>query len=149
RASDLDACAAMWGNPQVTRHIGGRPSSRQQTWMRILQYAGLWKILGYGYWAIEEISSGTFVGDVGLADFHRDRQPSIEGIPEAGWALDPVFAGRGYATEALQTVLAWADRNVSTDRTVCIIASENTASINVARKSGYRDATQATFNGSP
>lgn len=28
RASDLDAFAAMWGDPEVTRFIGGKPATR-------------------------------------------------------------------------------------------------------------------------
>jgi len=135
----------MWANPAVTKHIGGRAHSRGETWKGILQYAGLWKILGYGYWAIEEISSGAFVGDVGFADFHREMEPSIDGIPEAGWALDPRYWGCGFATEALRTILAWADANLSASRTVCIINPENVPSIRVAEKNGYRRSVETTY----
>jgi RimJ/RimL family protein N-acetyltransferase len=145
RAADLDACAAMWAHPEVTKHIGGRVLSRNETWKGILQYAGLWTVLGYGYWAIEEISSGDFVGDVGFADFYREIEPSIAGIPEAGWALHPRFFGRGYATEALRAALQWGDENLNSDRTVCIIAPENAASIRVAEKNGYRQILQTTY----
>jgi RimJ/RimL family protein N-acetyltransferase len=149
RADDLDACAAMWGNPIVTRHITGRASGRHDTWMRILRYAGLWSMLGYGYWAIEERASSRFVGDVGFADFHRELSPPIDGIPEAGWVLDPAFYGRGYATEALLAVLAWADANIPVVQTACIIAPENAASFRVAEKAGYTERTQATYQGEP
>jgi RimJ/RimL family protein N-acetyltransferase len=149
RAEDLDACAAMWANPIVTLHITNRASERQETWMRMLRYAGLWSMLGYGYWAVEERASSTFVGDVGFADFHRELNPPIEGIPEAGWALDPAFYGRGFATEALRAALAWADANVPAPKTVCIIAPENAASIRVAEKAGYTERTAATFRGDP
>jgi len=149
RAADLDACAAMWGNPLVTKHIGGRPSSRAETWLRILQYAGLWSVLGYGYWAIEELDGGAFVGDLGFADFCRAIEPPIDGVPEAGWALDPRFTGRGYATEALRAALTWADASLAADRSVAIIAPENTASIRVAEKSGYRPAGQTEYKNNP
>jgi len=149
RAADLDACAAMWANPLVTKHIGGRPSSRGETWLRILQYAGLWSILGYGYWAIEELDGGAFVGDLGFADFCRVIEPPINGVPEAGWALDPRFAGRGYATEALRAALTWGDASLATDRTVAIIAPENTASIRVAEKTGYRPTGQTEYKNNP
>jgi len=148
-AADLDACAAMWANPLVTKHIGGRPSSRGETWQRILKYAGLWTILGYGYWAIEELDGGAFVGDVGFADFHREIEPPIDGIPEAGWALDPRFAGRGYATEALRAALTWADANLAAERSVAIIAPENAASIRVVEKNGYRPTGQTEYKNSP
>ena len=40
--ADLDASAAMWGNPEVTRFIGGKAATRDETWSRLLRYAGLW-----------------------------------------------------------------------------------------------------------
>ena len=54
RPSDLDASAAMWGDDAVGRHIGGKPSTREESWSRLLRYAGLWALLGFGYWLVEE-----------------------------------------------------------------------------------------------
>jgi len=78
RLDDLAACAAMWADPLVTRHIGGKPSTPQATWLRMLRYPGLWALLGFGYWAVEEKATGAFVADVGFADlsvssFHRSK----------------------------------------------------------------------------
>jgi RimJ/RimL family protein N-acetyltransferase len=106
-------------------------------------------MLGYGYWAVEERASSKFVGDVGLADFHRELSPPIHGIPESGWVLDPAFYGRGYATEALRATLQWADANLTLDKTACIIAPENAASIRVAEKVGYREHARTTYLGAP
>lgn len=115
----------------------------------MLRYAGLWSMLGYGYWAVEDLASSKFVGDVGLADFHRELSPSIRGIPEAGWVFDPAFFGRGYATEALRAALAWADVNIRAEATACIIAPENAASIRVAEKTGYVERAHTTYAGAP
>jgi RimJ/RimL family protein N-acetyltransferase len=41
-AEDCADCAAMGADPQVTRYIGGKPSTPPQSWGRILSYAGLW-----------------------------------------------------------------------------------------------------------
>ncbi len=70
-------------------------------------------------------------------------------MPEAGWALDPRFAGRGYATEALRAALTWADANLAAERSVAIIAPENTASIRVAEKTGYRQTGQTEYKNNP
>ena len=51
-ADDLDASTAMWSNPAVVRHIGGKPFTREEVWSRILRARGLWPMLGYGYWAV-------------------------------------------------------------------------------------------------
>jgi RimJ/RimL family protein N-acetyltransferase len=138
RASDHADAAAMWADPAVVRHIGGRPFTSQETWFKILRYVGHWELLGFGYWAVEDKASGRFVGDVGLADFKRELDPPLEGTPEMGWVLAPWAHGRGYATEAVAAALAWADTTLAARRTVCLIDPPNSASLRVAEKSGYR-----------
>lgn len=149
RLEDFEHCYAMWSNPEVTRFIGGKPSTEQQTWMRLLSYAGHWALLGFGYWVIEETATQRFVGEIGFADFKRDIAASMKGVPELGFALAPEFHGKGYATEAVQAVLAWSEKHLSAPRTVCLIAPENAASIRVAEKCGYTVFERATFNGEP
>jgi RimJ/RimL family protein N-acetyltransferase len=117
----------------------------------MLRYRGLWALTGFGYWAIEERASGSFVGDLGFAEFKRDIAPSIAGIPEMGWALTPRFHGQGYATEAALAALSWGgDRFARVDRfggvrAVCILAPDNAPSIRVAHKAGFQPAATARF----
>lgn len=142
--ADFDDCAAMWADPDVTRHIGGRPFTAEEVWARVLRYAGLWTLLGHGYWVVRERASGRFVGEVGLAEFRRDIVPALD-APEAGWVLAPWAHGQGYATEAVDAMLAWSDTELRAPRTVCIIAPGNAASIRVAEKCGYRERGRATY----
>ncbi len=148
-AADLDAVAAMWGDPAVVRHITGTPSTREECWARMLRYAGLWALRGYGYWAVVEKQSGKFAGDVGIADFARILDPAQSIAPEAGWALAPSAQGKGYATEAMQAVLAWADAHLGRPHTYCILDAKNAASLRVAEKCGYRPFAQVTYKNAP
>jgi RimJ/RimL family protein N-acetyltransferase len=145
--ADFGESAAMWGDPLVTRHIGGRPSTEEEAWARVLRYGGLWSLLGYGYWVVRERGSGRFVGEVGLAEFRREVTPSLEGAPEAGWVLAPWAHGRGFATEAVRAALAWGDAHLAAPRTVCLIAPGNAASIHVAGKCGFRELARGTYKG--
>lgn len=147
RADDLADCAAMWADPAVTRYIGGKPATRQETWTKLLRYAGLWSLLGYGYWALEDRATGGFVGELGFADFMRDMEPSLAGRPEIGWALAPHAHGNGYATEAVRAAVAWGDAAFGSTRTVCLIGPENVASIRVAEKCGYRELARSAYKG--
>lgn len=149
RPADFEACAALWGDPRVTQHITGRPQTREETWARLLRYAGHWTWLGFGYWVVEERASGAFVGEVGFADFRRQIDPPLEGRPELGWVVAPATQGQGYATEALRTALAWADSSLPAAETCCIVAPENAASLRVAAKLGYRESVRTTYKGDP
>jgi RimJ/RimL family protein N-acetyltransferase len=139
----------MWADPVTVRYLSGTPSTEQQSWMRLLTFCGLWPMLGFGYWAVEEKHSGAYVGQVGFADFRRELDPSIIGAPEIGWVLASAFSGRGYASEAAHAALAWGDANLRAARTVCIVAPANVASLRVAEKCGYREFARTTFLDGP
>jgi len=142
---DFEPLAEMWADPAVVKHINGKPSTPQESWMRLLRYRGIWPLLGYGYWAVREKSSGRFVGDLGFADFHRPIEPSIAGVPEAGWVLAGWAQGRGFATEALRGALAWLDRQEAHPRSVCLVTPDNIGSIRVAEKNGFVLARPVRF----
>ena len=147
RLDDFVYCAAMWADPEVTRYIGGKPLTEEESWTKFLRYAGHWALLGFGYWVVEEKTTGTPVGEIGFADYKRDLEPSLKGIPEIGWVLALHAHGKGYATEAVRAAVAWGDAHFSSARTACIIAPENAASIRVAVKCGYREFKATSYKG--
>lgn len=134
----------LWSHPGVCRYIGGRPSTDEETWNRLLRYAGLWRLLGYGYLAIEDRATGAYLGDIGLADFRRAMEPPLPDVPEAGWALDPAVHGRGLAREALEALLGWADRRLRT-AIVCIVSPDNGPSLRLAARCGFEERRRARF----
>jgi len=149
RLEDFADIAALWGDPLVTRYIGGRPLTEEEAWTRLLRYIGHWSLLGFGYWVARETSSGRFVGEVGFADYRRDIHPSLDGAPEAGWVLAPWAHGHGFATEAVGAALAWGAAYFGPTRTVCLINPENLPSIRVAEKCGFRARERTTYHGEP
>jgi RimJ/RimL family protein N-acetyltransferase len=149
RLDDFDDALALWSDPRVVRHIGGRALSGEDVWVRILRYAGHWMHLGFGYWAVTERETGRFVGEVGLASLRREITPSLEGVPESGWVLAPWAHGRGLATEAVLAVLGWHDARSAGGSTVCIIDPDNAPSLRVAAKCGYRELARTSYKGEP
>jgi RimJ/RimL family protein N-acetyltransferase len=145
RKADLGDCFAMWSDPEVVRYIGGKPSTSEQCWARLLRYVGHWGVMGFGFWALEEKSTGRFLGELGLADFHRDITPSFGATPEAGWALAQRAHGQGFATEGLKAALAWADVHVPSRSSVCLISAENRVSLRVAAKCGYTELRRVDY----
>jgi RimJ/RimL family protein N-acetyltransferase len=131
RQADLDAFAAIQADPDAARHIGdGRTNDRDTSWRLIAMFLGHWTLRGHGQYAVEQRSTGTFVGRVGLW--------APEGWPglEIGWLIDPASWGRGYATEAARAVAATTFSELGRDRLISLIRPANAASIRVATKLG-------------
>jgi RimJ/RimL family protein N-acetyltransferase len=139
----------MWADPIVTRHFGGTALTEEEAWTRFLRYAGHWSLLGFGYWVVEERTTGNFVGEIGFADYKRDIESLLRNVPEIGWVVASGSHGKGYATEAVQAAIEWGDRNFEESQTSCIINPENLPSIRVAEKCGYREFHRTKYRGRP
>ncbi len=145
---DLAAACAMWASPEVAHFIGGQTRSDAEVWSAISRTYGHWALLGYGYLAIEDRATGTYLGQVGFLEKLRDVSPSHVGTPEAGWALAPEAWGKGIASEALSALLTWSDRALDAERTVCLIDPGNLPSIRVAQKCEYQHKANVSFGSS-
>jgi RimJ/RimL family protein N-acetyltransferase len=132
RAEDIDAYAAMCADPDVMRFLspGGKPLSREDAWRQMAMYAGHWQLRGYGMWAVEDRSTGIFIGRIGLL--------YPEGWPdrELAWALARPFWGRGFATEGARVALAHAFESLGWDHLISLIHPRNKKSVHVAERIG-------------
>jgi RimJ/RimL family protein N-acetyltransferase len=146
---DFDESLAMWSHPLVVRYFGRPPFTGEEVWARLLRYAGHWALLGYGYWVVADRDTGRYVGEVGFADLRRDLEPALAGTPEIGWCVSPRAQGQGHATEAVVAALAWGDHHFGPVATACIIAPDNTPSLRMASKTGYRETSRTTYKGLP
>jgi len=144
--SDLDAMVALWTDPNVVRFIGGRPSSREETWARLLRYAGSWSLLGFGFWTFRDRATGAYLGEGGLLQGQRALDPDFGATPEVGWALTPGAQGKGIAGEALGAILGWADAQPMA-KMVCMIEPDNAPSIRLANRLGFEEYAQTTYHG--
>jgi RimJ/RimL family protein N-acetyltransferase len=98
---------------------------------------------------VERHSDGTVIGQAGLADFKRDMQPSIEGVPELGYMFTAEAHGQGFASEAVAAALDWADAVLGAREVVAIVLPDNAASIRVLEKAGFEAGETATYRGEP
>jgi RimJ/RimL family protein N-acetyltransferase len=145
--ADFADCAALWADPEVTRFIGGRPSTEEEAWARLLRYGGLWSLLDLGFWAIRDRATGAYVGEAGFMQARRPLPPPFGDFPEVGWALHPAWQGKGYAREAMEAILAWGDANLDAAQSVCIIAPQNAASLGLAHHLGFAAFARAYYHG--
>jgi RimJ/RimL family protein N-acetyltransferase len=148
--ADFPACAALWGDAETVRFIGtGKPSGTEEAWGKFLRNAGHWSLLGFGYWVVEEKTSGAFAGLVGLSHIKRDIEPPPPDLPEAGWVFALEAQGKGYATEAVGAALAWGETRFGNAHSFCIIDPDNAPSLRVAEKCGYAESARVTYKDHP
>ncbi|MEZ5896993.1 MAG: GNAT family N-acetyltransferase [Parvularculaceae bacterium] len=146
--NDFAAYAAIWREPEVVARIGaGQPLSEEDAWNKFSRMAGVWALLGYGFFLVEEKSTGAVIGDIGVCDFKRDITPSLAGMPEFGWVLSSAAHGKGYAKEAVAAVIDWARIKFPGATFCCIIDADNLASIAIAEAFGFRRAATGAYHG--
>lgn len=146
--ADFQDMAAFWADPAIVEYIMPGPLPRSEAWTRLLRYVGHWAMLPYGYWVVEDKGTGEFLGEVGFADWKREIEPSIEGLPEMGWAIKPSAQGQGLATEVIPAALNWADKNIDSKQTVALINPIHEVSIKIARKVGFDGPEAVPFRNS-
>ena len=135
RESDLEAQAAVMADPDVTRHLGGSTFSREETWRRILCAPGLWTMLGFGYWAVED-GEGRVIGFGGLMRLRRSGGGGEE-VLNLYYRFEPDAWGHGYATEAVHALLKWAFDTLDLNRVQAETDTRNAASARVLEKLGF------------
>lgn len=147
--ADFAGHAAERADPQVMRYMGkGDLFSEEEAFKGFLSIAGHWAMMGYGNWAVEEKASGKRIGTIGFADKKRPKEHPASGAPEMGWLLASSAHGKGYATEAVQAALVWAHGFFGAgQRVVCVISTDNIASIRVAEKNGFKQFATASRHG--
>lgn len=145
--SDLSDVIALWREPEVYRHIGGKPFSEEDCWNRLLRDIGHWTIKGYGLWTIRMKATGTYAGVAGFADFRREMNPAFGDAPEGGWVMAPWTRRQGLASEAVGAALDWVEAVLDPPRTVCMIAPDNQPSLRLADRFGYAPYAATRYKG--
>lgn len=149
RADDYEDVRRMLADPEVVRHVGGVPLGGDDAWNRLLRDIGHWATFGHGLFVIRERSTGQFVGQTGLATFKRGLGADFDEAPEAAWMLCSQGQGRGFAYEAAIAAHRWYFQHRGIQRTVCIIAPDNTPSLALAQRLGYVPGRTVTYRHLP
>ena len=148
RAGDLDAHAAVLGDAEASRYVGGQ-LTREQAWRGMMLPAGMWALVGYGIWAVERKQDGRWIGQTGFGDFQREIEPRLGAWPEMAWIFAPEVHGQGYAGEAVAAAIAWGERNFPGKDFSAIIAPENLPSIRLAERFGFERRHETTYKAEP
>lgn len=148
RAEDFDALAAMWADPKSagTSAASHRPATRAGPACCVMRGTGSCWVSGTGRWSRRTARNTSAMS--GLPTGSATSRPHWT-EPEGGWVFKASAHGRGLASEAVRGALGWMDQRFGRQTTTCIIDDENTASLRVAEKCGYREFARSEYKGSP
>ena len=139
--SDLDKFAKINADNEVMKHFP-KPLSKEETKEFIVRLQKHFKERRYNYFATEILSTGEFIGFIGLAYqvYETDFTPAVD----IGWRLKPSSWGKGYATEGAKRCLEYGFINLKLDRVISTCTIDNTSSELVMKKIGM--TKKGTFN---
>ena len=128
---DLEPLAAILGDPDVSRFIGG-PRTVEQTRARMQALLRDYDRVGFSKWAIVSKNTGEVIGRCGPAI------QVVEGVEEVevGYDLARGQWGQGLATEAAAAAVKHALEALGLARLIALIHPQNVASQRVARNVG-------------
>ncbi len=129
---DLRLAEALWGDPEVTRYIGG-PFSQEQIQKKFSQEIACMDAHGFQYWPIFLLAGDEFAGCCGL----RPHNPA-EQICEFGFHLRPAFWGKGIATEAGRAAIGYAFESLGAKALFAGSHPKNAPSHHALEKLGFR-----------
>ncbi|WP_252504655.1 GNAT family N-acetyltransferase [Sporosarcina sp. Marseille-Q4943] len=89
--------------------------------------------LGWGVWFVVDKETDTIIGDIGFKG-----KPSTDHTVEIGYGIVPSAQNKGYATEAVGTLIEWAFASREVEIVIAECVEENSASIKVLEKLGFR-----------
>jgi RimJ/RimL family protein N-acetyltransferase len=132
---DADAIAAYRSDPIVRRYQGWGDTDADTIRAQIVEMAGRAPGApgGWVQFTVFERGAGRLVGDVGLSPADDEH-----GVIKIGYTIDPGFQGRGYATEAVKALVAYAFDTLGADVVRAYASAENLPSHRVAEKAGLK-----------
>jgi RimJ/RimL family protein N-acetyltransferase len=140
---DLDSIAAVYGDPEVMRHVYTGVLDREGAAALLEAYRRMQEEQGFSTWAIVEKASGSVVGDAGFGLY------AATGEPELGYTLARSAWGRGYGIEAARACAAAAFAHLPQRRLVATIEPENERSLRLAERLGMSPVETIELEGRP
>jgi RimJ/RimL family protein N-acetyltransferase len=142
REDDVDAYLRLVNHPDaMLAHGDTEELTPLGAWRTIAAYLGHWAMRGYGPFAVQEKTTGAFVGRIG--PYFPPNWPGLEIM----WAVDRAHWGRGFAPEAARAARDFVFRTVGDTEVMSLINPGHTASRRVAEKLGAVPVREVDFEG--
>ena len=138
RMSDVASYHLHCNTDAVMKYLGGVVSQsavkHEVRWFKRDQARS-----GHTFWVMERKRDGALLGFCGIIRV-RERDSVLNGKLEIGWRLRADAWGCGFATEAAEAIIDWAEWELPDEQLLARIHRDNAASQALARRVGMRRA---------
>jgi len=133
--SDIEPFVELNQDPRVMEFFP-KTQSREETITMIERVKNQIDQIDYGWFAVDELSTGLFIGFIGIS--HPRFESYFTPCLEIGWRLHADFWGKGYATEGAEACLKYAFEKLEESTVYSFTAISNTRSERVMIKLGMK-----------
>ncbi len=134
-ARDLESFIALNKDEEVMKYFAVKKTAEEST----REFESIKTSIDtkkYGLFAVEEKTTGEFLGYIGICDISLDVdfKPGVE----IAWRLFPKFWGKGYATEGALACLTYAKDVIDLSKVYAFTSVPNVKSASVMQKIGMK-----------
>ncbi|MBQ9765904.1 MAG: GNAT family N-acetyltransferase [Lachnospiraceae bacterium] len=131
---DIDRLYEIYAEPSITEYMEGLYENKDKEIEFTRSYIeNMYTFYGYGLWGVCT-KDGKLIGRAGLGNREVDGEIYLE----LGYVIEKEHQRKGYATEICTAIMEYAKNVLEADSLICLIESENTASIRTAQKLGFK-----------
>ncbi len=131
RTSDFDDLLKLDSDPEVRAFFPNGTLNSKQLKEKIAKDIAYYQDKKFGILIAIELTTGEMVGRCGFGEIST-------GEIEVGYVFFKKFWGQGLASEALSTLLEWAQKNIKIDKIIAYAPMDHVASHRVMEKSGMK-----------
>lgn len=125
--NDLDDLVQLNLDPEVRAFFPDRIQNREQTKKRMLELIGNYTKHHLPQFIMLEKESNAFLGRCGFSLTEENEE-------EVGYLIHKKYWGKGYATEALNALINWANKNINRQYIIAFSPTAHIASQRVMEK---------------
>lgn len=133
RATDVKVMHEIYSDPEHMRYWSVLPNRTLDETRKSMRWHIAYRPFYYAMWAIEEKKSRKLIG---MINYHR--RDLRERRVDMGWVVRPGMEGKGFMTEAGQTLLRYLIDELRVHKVEALIRRENKPSAALAKRLGFR-----------
>jgi len=133
RASDTATMHTIYADAKHMQYWSIEPSRSLEVTRKSMRWHVAYKPRYYAMWAVEEKKNRKLIG---MINYHR--RDLRERRVDMGWVVLPDNTGKGYMTEAGQTLIRYLIDTLKIHKVEALIRKENKPSQALAKRLGFR-----------